>query len=123
MTEWPLSNGNLVARVGVAHQRVTTLDRLMLLLPLLMWIAAAIITWLMVSRLVIRPLRRLEHGVSAYRPGEGNLDLPESSARAKKFVSYATRSPEPSPKSRSRSARQRPPWRASAGWCARSITA
>jgi len=77
MTEWPLSNGNLVARVGVAHQRVTTLDRLMLLLPLLMWIAAAIITWLMVSRLVIRPLRRLEHGVSAYRPGEGNLDLPE----------------------------------------------
>ena len=76
MAEWPISNGNLSARVGIAQQRIATVDRLMLLLPLLMWIAAAIITWLLVSRLLIRPLKRLEQAVRAYRPGEGPLELP-----------------------------------------------
>ena len=45
----------IAARVGIAHQRITTADRLLLLLPLLMWIAAAIITWSLVSRLLVRP--------------------------------------------------------------------
>jgi two-component sensor histidine kinase len=76
LNEWPIGNGSMVVRVGVPQQRVTTLDRLMLLLPLLMWIAAAVITWLLVSRLLIRPLKRLEKGVLAYRPGEASLELP-----------------------------------------------
>jgi two-component sensor histidine kinase len=76
MMEWPLSNGNLTVRIGIARQRIPTIDRLLLLLPLLMWIAAAILTWLLVSRLLIRPLRRLERAVLAYRPGEGTLELP-----------------------------------------------
>ena len=41
-----------------------------------MWIAAALITWLLVSRLLIRPLQRLERAVARYRPGESQLDLP-----------------------------------------------
>ena len=77
LSEWPVSNGNLVARIGLARQKVTTIDRLILLLPLLMWIAAAIIAWSLVGRLLIRPLRRLEQAVVAYRPGEGELDLPQ----------------------------------------------
>lgn len=75
-TDWPMSNGSVTARIGTLHQRVTALDRLILLLPLLMWIAAAIITWLLVSRLLIRPLKRLEYAVTHYTPGEGQLDLP-----------------------------------------------
>ena len=74
----PFTNGNLVARVGIAEQRLTILDRLLLLLPLLMWILAAIVTWLLVTRLLIRPLRRLETAVLAYRPGEGPLELPRN---------------------------------------------
>lgn len=77
MSDWPISNGSLTARIGVKHERVAALDRLMPLLPLLMWIAAAIIAWLLVSRLLVRPLKRLERGVLAYRPGAGTLDLPE----------------------------------------------
>jgi two-component system, sensor histidine kinase PdtaS len=73
----PFTNGNLVARVGVAEQRIAVVDRLLLLLPLLMWILAAIITWLLVTRLLIRPLRRLQRAVLAYRPGEGALELPK----------------------------------------------
>jgi two-component sensor histidine kinase len=51
------------------------MDRLVLLLPVVMWIAAALITWLLVSRLLIRPLKRLERAVIQYEPG-GPLDLP-----------------------------------------------
>lgn len=72
----PFTNGNLVARVGIAQQRIPVVDRLLLLLPLLMWILAAIVTWLLVTRLLIRPLRRLQRAVLAYRPGEGTLQLP-----------------------------------------------
>jgi two-component sensor histidine kinase len=71
-----VSNGNLSARIGIQRMQVTALDRLMLLLPLVMWIAAAIITWLLVSRLLVRPLKRLEHAVLDYRPADGVLQLP-----------------------------------------------
>lgn len=74
--QYPIGNDNLVARIGIKHQRINGIDRLMPLLPLLMWILAAIVTWLLVSRLLIRPLRRLERAVMAYQPGGGSLDLP-----------------------------------------------
>jgi two-component sensor histidine kinase len=74
--EWPIAGDSLVAQFGVVMERVTTLDRLVLLLPVLMWIAAALLTWLLVSRLLAWPLRRLERAVIAYRPGEANFHLP-----------------------------------------------
>jgi two-component sensor histidine kinase len=76
MSEWHIGNGALFARIGAADQRITTTDRLVLLLPVLMWIAAALLTWLLVSRLLIRPLKRLERAVIDYQPGAGSLDLP-----------------------------------------------
>ena len=78
ISQWPISNGNLIARVGMAHEQITTADRLLLLLPLLMWVLAAIVTWLLVTRLLIRPLRRLERAVAAYRSGEGSSELPRN---------------------------------------------
>lgn len=41
-----------------------------MLLPLLMWAAAAGIGWFVVDRLLIRPLRRLRTSVAAYQPGQ-----------------------------------------------------
>jgi two-component sensor histidine kinase len=76
LSQWPLGNGNLTARIGVTQARLTTQDQLILLLPLLMWVAAAMIAWLLVSRLLIRPLKQLQRAVLAYRPGEGPLELP-----------------------------------------------
>jgi two-component sensor histidine kinase len=74
---WPIGDGSMVSRVSVPAQRIATLDRLVLLLPVLMWVAAAFITWLLVSRLLIRPLRRLQSAVVSYQPGGGgDLDLP-----------------------------------------------
>ena len=76
LSRWPIGDKNLRVEVGIEHRRITTIDRLLLLLPLLMWIAAAIITWLLVSRLLVQPLKRLENAVLAYEPGEGRLELP-----------------------------------------------
>ena len=76
IADWPIGNGNLAVRIGIPHQRITTIDRLLLLLPLLMWIAAAIITWSLVGRLLVRPLKRLGNAVLEYRPGESQLELP-----------------------------------------------
>ncbi len=75
-SEWPLGNGELVARVGARVPLITTAERLMLLLPLLMWVMAALISWLLVTRLLIRPLRRLERAVTRLQPGESAL-LPD----------------------------------------------
>jgi two-component sensor histidine kinase len=75
INRWPVGNGAIVARVGTPQQRVATEDRLLLLLPVLMWIAAALLTWLLVSRLLVRPLKRLERAVREFKPGEP-LDLP-----------------------------------------------
>jgi two-component system, sensor histidine kinase PdtaS len=77
LTDWAVGDGPLFVRVGTDRQRVATLDRLLLLLPVLMWVAAALITWLLVSRLLIRPLKRLERAVLVYQPGHTSLDLPK----------------------------------------------
>jgi two-component sensor histidine kinase len=74
--EWPIGNEALYARIGAPDQKITSRDRLILLLPLLMWVAAALVTWLLVSRLLIRPLKRLERAVIQYHPGQQSIDLP-----------------------------------------------
>ena len=74
-SEWPVGSGGLFARISAEDLRLTVHDRLVLLLPLLMWIAAAFVTWMVVSRVLVRPLKRLEQAVLRYQPGEP-LDLP-----------------------------------------------
>ena len=76
VTDWPIGGGPMTVRVGMAEQRITTIDRLLLLLPVLMWVAAALIAWLLVSRLLIRPLKTLQRSVQRYDPAEGPLQLP-----------------------------------------------
>jgi two-component sensor histidine kinase len=84
-SEWPVSNGKLTARVGSVRLRITTLDRLMLLLPVLMWVLAALITWLLVSRLLVQPLKRLESSVRDYHPGQTTMDLPRKLGPAREI--------------------------------------
>ncbi len=74
-SDWEIGGGDLRATIGAADKRITAYDRVVLLLPFLMWILAALVTWLLVSRLLIRPLKRLERAVTSYEPG-GPLDLP-----------------------------------------------
>jgi two-component system, sensor histidine kinase PdtaS len=75
-SEWPIANRALIVRVGSPLAHITALDRLVLLLPVVMWVAAALITWLLVSRLLIRPLKKLERAVVQYQPGQPDVELP-----------------------------------------------
>lgn len=75
--ERAIVNRRATARVAVQRQAISPFERLIILLPLLMWVAAAIISWWMIHRLMIRPLRRLEGAVIQYQPGDDSaLVLP-----------------------------------------------
>ena len=65
-----LGIGGLALRTSVRAAPITSSLIVSLLLPILMWAAAAGIAWFVVDRLLIRPLRRLRTSVAAYTPGE-----------------------------------------------------
>lgn len=75
--ERPLVSGQLTARTAVLVDRVRANDRLLILLPVLMWVLAAILSWWLVSRFLIRPLRRVQRAVTGYQPGTGHLEIPD----------------------------------------------
>jgi two-component sensor histidine kinase len=60
----------LSLRTDVRAAAITYPFVVALLLPLLMWAAAASIGWFVVDRLLIRPLRDLRASVARYTPGE-----------------------------------------------------
>ena len=71
-----MAGGQLSIRVSVPTDRLSVGDWLLLLLPLTMWVIAAVVSWLLVSRLLILPLRRLERAVATYDPAAGGFVLP-----------------------------------------------
>ncbi len=68
--ETDLGMGDLKLRTSIRSAPITSSFVVALTLPLLMWAAAAGLSWLVVDRLLIRPLRRLRASVAAYTPGE-----------------------------------------------------
>ncbi|MES2097790.1 MAG: histidine kinase dimerization/phosphoacceptor domain -containing protein [Pseudomonadota bacterium] len=66
----PLTIGNLAVELTMRANVITSPVLLALLLPILMWLAAASIAWFVVDWLLIKPLRTLRARVAAYRPGE-----------------------------------------------------
>jgi two-component sensor histidine kinase len=63
-------SGPLDIRITSPTPSVSLPERLMILLPLAMWVIASLVTWLLVDRLLIRPLRGLQRSVIAYEPGD-----------------------------------------------------
>lgn len=77
-TNWPIGNGRLSVELQGRVPAITTIDRLVMLLPAVMWFIAAFITWFVVTRLLIQPLRRLQKAIGNYQPGDAALELPEN---------------------------------------------
>ena len=69
-TQTDLGIGGLALRTSIRSAPITASLVVALLLPLMMWAAAAGIGWFVVDRLLIRPLRRLRASVAAFQPGE-----------------------------------------------------
>lgn len=61
---------SLILEMSIPGAPITSAMIITLALMVLMWIAAAAISWFVVDILLIRPLRRLRRAVSAYQPGE-----------------------------------------------------
>ena len=71
-----ISNGQLQVEVLTVVERASVADRVITLLPLLMWVAATLLSWMLVRHLLLKPLDRLNRAVAEYEPGEGGLELP-----------------------------------------------
>jgi len=71
-----ISNEQLQVEIVTAVERANLVDRITLLLPLLMWVVAALLSWLLVRRLLLRPLARLKRAIVEYEPGEQPFELP-----------------------------------------------
>ncbi len=85
VTRWPIGKGDLQAEVVSRVPSITTLDRVILVLPVAMWIIAALMTWLLVSRLLIRPLKMLQRAVGQVQPGDSELILPRKLGPAREI--------------------------------------
>jgi two-component sensor histidine kinase len=81
----PVAGGQLELAITLGAAPISAADLLSILLPVLMWIAAAVIGWLIVDRLLLRPLVRMQQAVAAYRPGDRDLDLPRLATPAREI--------------------------------------
>ena len=71
-----VSGGQLRVRAVTMIETTPLRDRILMLLPLLMWVAATLVSWLLVRRLLLTPLAQLQSAVTEYQPGEEGLELP-----------------------------------------------
>jgi two-component sensor histidine kinase len=86
-SRYPVGRDQLTAVVRTPVVAATLIDRSTTFLPLLMWVAAALLSWVLVRRLLLIPLGRLERAVTDYQPGEGSLVLPERLGAAEEIRS------------------------------------
>ncbi|HEV2817756.1 MAG TPA: histidine kinase dimerization/phosphoacceptor domain -containing protein [Allosphingosinicella sp.] len=73
---FPFGNGELSMRLRASVPPVNATDLLVILTPVLMWLWASLVGWIIVQRLLLRPLGRIQNVISAYKPGDRGLDLP-----------------------------------------------
>ncbi len=76
VTTLPVAGGQLSLVTTIEAAPLSANELLLLMLPLLMWAAAAAIGWLVVDRLILRPLEDLQRAIDLYREGGGRLVLP-----------------------------------------------
>ena len=72
----PVAGGQMALAMSVNVATVSAAEVLLLLLPLLMWLAGAIIGWLVVERLLLRPLAELERAVARVSPDHPEFIVP-----------------------------------------------
>ena len=74
--DFPFANNQYKLRIRMAAAPISLSEVLAILTPVLMWLWASVIGWILVQRLLLRPLARVQQVIAAYRPGDRGLDLP-----------------------------------------------
>ena len=72
-------------RIVLGAMPVSAVETLMILLPVMMLIWAAAIGWIVLDRLLLKPLLRLQRAVASYQPGDQQLDLPKLATPAREI--------------------------------------
>ncbi len=72
----PVAGGQMSLELSSPSTPIRAIEVLMILLPILMWLAAALIGWIVVDRLVLRPLGQLQRAITAYGDSPGTFRLP-----------------------------------------------
>ncbi|HYI39305.1 MAG TPA: histidine kinase dimerization/phosphoacceptor domain -containing protein [Allosphingosinicella sp.] len=80
-----VAGGQLRLSIRLSALPITFPEMLLILLPVLMWVAATLIGWWILSRLLLRPLTSMERAVAAYRPGDRELTLPRVATPAREI--------------------------------------
>lgn len=65
-------------------------ELLLILLPIFLWLLAALIGWAVVKRLLLLPLSEMQRAIVAYRPGETVFTLPEKRSPAREIDALGT---------------------------------
>jgi two-component sensor histidine kinase len=73
---YEIGRGQLQLRTITTMDQTTLLDLFVMLLPLFMWVAATLLSWMLVRRLLLAPLARLQKAVIEYEPDGSGLELP-----------------------------------------------
>ncbi|HLZ78154.1 MAG TPA: histidine kinase dimerization/phosphoacceptor domain -containing protein [Sphingomonas sp.] len=71
----PIAGGQLRLSMTVATAPLSANEILLTLLPILMWVAGAAIGWLVVDRLILRPLASIQGAIERYRL-VGRFEIP-----------------------------------------------
>jgi two-component system, sensor histidine kinase PdtaS len=81
----PIADGRLRLRMMLGAVPVRPIDVLLILMPVMMWLAAGLIGWWIVNRQLLRPLGIIQRIVSSYRPGDRPLELPALKSPAREI--------------------------------------
>ena len=77
-----LQGSDVFAVASVGAIPISAVEIASILLPLVMWLAAALLGWLIVDRLLLRPIVRMQKAVLAYKPGGAAISIPDPATPA-----------------------------------------
>jgi two-component sensor histidine kinase len=80
-----VAGGQLRLRIVLSALPITPAELAMILLPIFMWLLAALIGWLILDRLLLLPLGRMQRAIAAYRPGDRSFTPPRLSTPAREI--------------------------------------
>ncbi len=81
----PFASNQYVLRIRMPQPPVGLSEILIVLTPLLMWLWASFIGWIIVQRVLLRPLKRIQNVISAYKPGDPAVDLSSVNSTAQEI--------------------------------------
>jgi hypothetical protein len=76
VADYPFGNNLYVMRLRAYAPPLSATEALVIFTPILMWLWASLVGWIIVQRLLLRPLGRIQDVISAYKPGDRGLSLP-----------------------------------------------